>query len=99
MIKLGAYREAYGNSYPALSDCIAEKPIAEKSIVLKYLKGFKPVAASPTVFIDFFTGEKIPGEALCFTDGQYSWRSDLCYYFEKYNFRLPKEFVRKVISQ
>ena len=33
------------------------------------------------------------------TDGEYSWLSDLAYYVEKYNLRLPEEFEGKVLKK
>jgi len=31
-------------------------------------------------------------------DGKYTWRSDVIYYFEKYNLKLPDEFVKEVLK-
>ena len=32
-------------------------------------------------------------------DGIYSWSNDLAYYVEKYNLRLPADFVNHVLNQ
>ena len=50
-------------------------------------------SAAAGVFRDVLTGTAIPGQAICLTDGKYGWRSDVTYYVEKYNMKLPQEFV------
>lgn len=96
MIYIGEFREGFGAGYPPIAECISDVAIPEKNRVMLYLKRGHVTAASSTRFTDAFTGDTIPGEALCYTDGEYAWRSDLCYYFEKYNFVLPPEFIAKV---
>ena len=50
---------------------------------------------------DRLTGERIKGmyDLEIFTDGTFSWWSDLAYHVKKYNLRLPKEFEDYVLSR
>jgi hypothetical protein len=62
-----------------------------------YLKNGREVCVSMELIKDVFTGESI-GENLCFTDGTYMWESELAYYVEKYNLRLPKSFEQHIFQ-
>ena len=97
MIYIGEFREEFGEKYKPTKECISDSPIPEKKLVLNYIKRGKIAAASSVRLNDVITGEQISREALYYTDGQYAWRSDLCYYFDKYNFILPQAFIDHVI--
>jgi len=99
MIYIGEFREDFGMEHAPISECISDVAIPEKSKVLAYLKHGRVAAASSIKLKDALTGDAIPGEALYYTDGQYAWRSDLCYYFEKYNFILPPAFIRAALAE
>ena len=100
MIGLGKYKEIYkDNSLPSVLDNISEKEIPQKNVVLRYLKSHKPTAYSPQECFDVVSGEKINEPLSCMDDGVYYWRSDLIYYFEKYNLKLLDEFVDYVIAK
>ena len=99
MIYIGEFREAFGEEYPPLSECVSDTPIPEKNRMLAYLRRSRVAAVSSVRLTDFFTGESIPGEACYYTDGKHAWRSDLCYYFEKYNFILPQAFINAALAR
>ncbi len=75
-----------------------EKPIAEKEILLHYLRSGKEIGACPAIVKDEITGEHLGGDLLLLTDGTYEWMSDIAYYFEKYNLRLPEDFVAHALA-
>lgn len=98
MRTIGLFREIYGNDYPPFADCVSKEPIQGKDKIVAYLHRGKAVAAAAGVFRDVFNGESIKGEALWQTDGQYDWRSDTAYYVDRYNLKLPDDFVTHIIS-
>lgn len=54
---------------------------------------------APARLRDVVSGDVIY-EPLAFSeDGEYAWRSDVVYYFEKYNLTLPEEFIVTVINR
>lgn len=95
---IGLIREAYGDGYPNLADCISSAPIENKGKVLMYLKRAPVVGAAAGRAVDYMTGKRIPQEFLFYDDGEFNWRSDTIYFFEKYNLRLPDAFIKKAIS-
>ena len=66
---------------------------------MDYLKRGKILAGCPGILRDVFTGEKICGGWLLYSDGVYSWESDIIYYYEKYNLRLPRDFIDYVCKK
>ena len=69
--------------------------------IISYLRNKgKQTLVSMRTPVDRLTGERIKGEqsVVHFTDGEYSWCSDLAYHVEKYNLRLPKEFEEHVFN-
>ena len=99
MIYIGEFREGFGEGRIPISECISDFAVPEKNKLLLYLKHGRIAAASSIKLKDVLTGEYIPGETLYYTDGEYAWRSDLCYYFEKYNFILPPEFISHALAK
>lgn len=99
MIILGQYKEIYhNNDSPRIIDNISDVPIENKNIVLLYLKSHKPKAASPQIIKDVISGEEISEQLTCTDDGKYAWRSDVVYYFEKYNLLLTNDFIKHALS-
>lgn len=98
MIVLGQYKEIYNNNnLPRIFDNISDVPIENKNMVLRYLKSHKPKAASPQIVYDVISGEVISEQLTCTDDGKYAWRSDVVYYFEKYNLLLPNDFIKHAL--
>ena len=101
MIGVGIYKEFYNGEYelPSIRDAIYQDTVSNKRTLVSYLKKGKPFAAAPAINKDVLSGERIPGELLMLTDGVYEWRSDLVYYIEKYNLKLPDDFIKHVLDQ
>ena len=98
-ISIGMYKEISGDEYPPIKDFLSDFPVPEKAEVLSYLKSASVAAASPGIMEDAFTGKSIPGEFLAYYDGKYTWRSDFIYHFEKYNLKLPDDFIAHVMKR
>lgn len=96
MIQIGRFREHYGKNDPPFRSTSSDIP--GKARVLHYLKGQEVIAAAPGIMRDAFTGERIHGEMLLYSDGEYYWGSETVFYFDKYNLQLPEEFVRRAIE-
>lgn len=101
MIVIGKVKEVYNNNeLPSIMDLLEEKPIDNKEKVLNYLRNPKYQSAVAAGYAkDIFTGQRIPGEFCCCTDGKYGWRSDTIYYFDRYNMALPEEFIMHVLGK
>lgn len=99
MIVLGKYKEIYkNNQYPSIKSDI-NIPSEHKEIVLEYMRNAKVSSYSPTIALDVIDGSRIK-ESLCFfTDGVYAWRSDLIYYIEKYNLKIPTDFISHILER
>ena len=99
MIIIGKIKEIYNeNDVPSIKDLICDKPIVDKEKILKYLRSGTRGAVAAGYAKDVLTGDKIDGELCCYTDGKYAWRSDTVYYFEKYNIKLPEEFIKHALA-
>lgn len=97
---IGEYKEIDGvDTLPSIYDAINEEPYPEKETVLNYLKSAEVYFASGRTDNDIFSHEIIPGYSCGYTDGTYAWSSVLIYYLEKYNLRLPQEFIDYVFGK
>lgn len=100
MIVLGKYKEIYHNdSFPSVSDFISNEEMENKTVILDYLRKGKVTAASPARIVDVISGERIDVSLKMLEDDEYAWRSDLVYYFEKYNLKLSDDFIAHVMSK
>ena len=95
MIPIGYFAERHGEKYPIFQS--TENDIPFKGRVLEYLRNCKVIAAAPGRMTDVFTNKPIPGEVLAYSDGNYYWGTEAIYYFEKYNMKLPDEFVNRIL--
>lgn len=77
---------------------MTETPYPGKEAVLAYLRKGSVFCASPGSDIDSTSGETIPGEKLVFESDRYYWGSDLVYYVETYNLRLPQEIEAYILE-
>jgi hypothetical protein len=99
MIVLGKFKEIYNtDGLPRLSDNIGH-PNEHKKLVLDYMRTFKSTSASPAKIKDVISGQEIDLPLECKTDGVYGWRTDFMYYIEKYDLKIPNDFVEYVISK
>lgn len=100
MIIVGKVREIYHyNIFPSISDLVSEREMEKKADILTYLKKVNVMAAAPGYAIDVFTGNRIQEPLYAYSDGEYIWRSDTIYYFDKYNLRLEDDFIEHVLKQ
>ena len=95
MIGIGYFSEHHGKNYPEFQ--ATQSDIPNKKQVLKYLRGCEVIAAAPGIMKDVFSNKAIPGEMLGYSDGKYYWGSETIYYFEKYNLKLPDDFLKEII--
>lgn len=100
MIVIGKFRENYhDNSLPSIAELVSDTPIQNKNDVLRYLHKGKITSCSPARIRDIFTNEVMNIPLNCMTDGVYAWRSDVIYYFEKYNLKLDDDFIYHVLKK
>lgn len=102
MIILCNYTEYGSDNGISMRDYFEERPYPGMDKIVSYLRNNgKATLASTAPLRDRFTNERMKGEyqLVVYDDGIYSWWSDLAYYVEKYNLRLPKEFEDYVLSQ
>ncbi|MDO4490722.1 MAG: hypothetical protein Q4B85_06630 [Lachnospiraceae bacterium] len=92
--------EEYGKGmgFPSIKSMFSAEPYYGKEKVVEYLKNGRKTFSATSVPYDFFTGDRIPIEKCGMTDGEYSWMSSLYYYVEKYNLKMPADFMKKVIG-
>lgn len=74
-------------------------PEEEKAIILNYLRHSTITAIAPGIAKDILTGETIDGPLTCMTDGVFEWRSDIIYYFEKYDIELSSAFLSYILGK
>ena len=97
---LGDYKELNSKaSLPSLRDFCQDTQYEYQKEIIQYLRNGHKDACSPGIVKDYFTGEIIEGELFCMSDGMYGWRSDIVYYVEKYNLRLPDDFIDHVLKK
>lgn len=99
MVVIGLYSMKDGDGLPNIQDLISPVEIKEKEKIVSYLNNAKVDAACAGTLYDPITGEKIRREWLLFTDGEYIWHSYVPYLVEKYNMRLPEQFIEHVLKQ
>jgi hypothetical protein len=89
---------AAGHNFPLMKDSLQAEPYRHKNEIAKYLRSGNVEFARVSRAKDVFTGEIIPHEALFMNDGVFCWSSELAWYVEKYNLRLPKEFEDHILK-
>ena len=99
MIVIGKTKEMYkSDEYPSVKTLI-NKPNKDKKIILEYLKKGTVTSVSPSILIDVIDNKTKINNLCMMNDGKYAWRSDLIYYFEKYDLELQKDFIEYVLNQ
>ena len=100
MIYLGQYEELCpGKGYPTMKDNFSETSYEGKDKILKYLTHGKEDMCRDKKAVDVFSGKTISTEMIGYNDGEYTWWTDLAYYVDKYNLKLPKAFEDKVLNR
>lgn len=98
-VKYREFEKENGN-LPSLKDNISNSPIEEKQKILSYLKNKNYIkAVSPGTNFDIFTNDRIMGDYLLYSDGEYVWDFRIVYYFEKYNLNIGPGFIKHILSK
>lgn len=98
LISIERFKEFDKKYELSIKDCISQIASKEKPTLLHHMKKAECIAAMCSGTVDVITGENVPRERLIFSDGVYKWRTDIVYYLEKYNLKLPQEFIDYVLS-
>ena len=94
---IGLIKEIYKrDDLPSVKDLIEECELEDKAYILRYLQSCPVIAVAPGRVVDAITGGPIKGELKMHSDGEYAWRSDVIYYFERYNLKLDDAFLAKI---
>ena len=100
MIDIGFLSEmeltAHNNG--SITQHLADNVDYDRSAVISYLNRFSSRIFCPKYVKDCITGETIAGCFKVVTDGEYRWPDTLVYHIKKYNIRLPKEFIDKIMN-
>lgn len=92
------FKEINGDEYPSVCSLISTVEDTYKNEIVDYLRKGKHIAESPARLTDYITGQPIGIHLSMQSDGQYFWRSDIVYYYEKYNIKLNDDFVAHVLN-
>lgn len=99
MIVIGRFRENYkDDKYPSIMDFIKDTEPTKKDKIVDYFNKSKISSVSTSYVYDEIGKVQTSIPLVMKTDGEYAWRSDLEYYYNKYNIGLPQEFIKKVIG-
>ena len=101
MISIGFFAEMNLTAHNdgKITDNLVDEVNYDKKAVIDYLKSFKYRASCPKSAIDCFTGEEISPSFKVYDDGEYCWADFLVYHIEKYNIKLPQDFVNKIMTK
>lgn len=99
MIVIGRFRENYkDDKYPSIMDFIKDTESTKKDKIVEYFNKSKISSVSTSYVYDEIGKVQTSIPLVMKTDGEYAWRSDLEYYYNKYNIGLPQEFIEKIIG-
>lgn len=90
---------APGRRYPSMRASFADRPYDEQQRIAAYLRSGKDYMASLSLPRDVITGQRMPGTTLMMHDSDYCWSSELAYYVEQYNLRLPSEIEQHILKK
>ena len=97
---IGRFRETYHDDrFPSVLDYINPEEPENKQIILDYLKKGRVTAVYPARLYDAVTKQTQNVSLRCLTDGKYAWRSDLIYYYTKYNVKLDHDFISYIMRK
>lgn len=83
----------------SVKNYISDKETYDKVQIIAYLKSQRRVAGCPRAAIDCVTGKEISPSFSVYTDGEYDWCDFLIYHIEKYNIRLPEDFIEHIMRR
>ena len=99
MIKsLLKWKEFGDSDAPSITSGFSDIPDPNKDAIVKYLKNGNTILVSTGVGIDVFINEIVDNHYYLMTDGEYTWNNMIAYYVEKYNLKMPDDFINKVLE-
>jgi len=100
VITIGKFKETYNDDrLPSIFTAIHDDPPENKAKILAYLKSGREGAMAPGYLYDRVSnGATLIRNPVCYNDGVYMWRSDVIYYYEKYNIDLPEDFIKHALK-
>lgn len=104
---IGLYKELiesfdpeFAQGYPSMADSFANAPYQNKDAIIRYLvNGGRNNVMTGAKAIDVFTGQPTKYFDNGREDGVYEWDVGLAHYVEKYNLRLPDDFIEHILHQ
>ncbi|MDR0840009.1 MAG: hypothetical protein LBN26_01290 [Christensenellaceae bacterium] len=99
MESLFAHKEISPMHTKSIWDCI-HKPSPHKAALLAFLRGeaHKRPGGFPELLKNVLEDTYFAAVHY-YDDGTYAWRTDIIYYFDKYDLELPDAFVQHVLAQ
>lgn len=100
-VPLGMFREFHEPRSPGetIRDFVGPKPHPARNYILSYLRSAERLGYAMELLPDVIDGSYQPEPTSHLTDGHWVWRADLAHYVEKYNLRLPQEFIDTVVAR
>ena len=83
----------------SIREYVSDHAPYDKAEVIAYLTSQKRVSGCPKAAIDCVTGKEIAPSFSVYTDGEYDWCDFLIYHIEKYNVKLPNDFLEHIIKR
>ena len=87
-----------GMGYPSIHGYLHGIPHPHKEQILMHLRNGQVHMVTATRIVDIISGEQTNIELYFMNDGFYSWSSRILYYVDKYNLRLPDDFVDHIMA-
>lgn len=75
-------------------------PLKDKSVILRFLKSFKPIAVMAHSTKDYIKNISNNDESVSlFNSDEWFWTNEIIYHFEKYNLKLNDNFIEYVLKR
>ncbi|MEU4178521.1 hypothetical protein [Streptomyces sp. NPDC026589] len=88
---------SFGTPVGSIKDNVTSNRYSDVEEITQYLLSghdlFSVMGSSEDVM---GSGETVLGGDSIYSDGEWIWRGDLCFYVRKYNVRLPEEFLSRM---
>ena len=104
--RVGTYRESVecyspdrAGLFPSIKDSFSDAPIENADKIKQFILtgGFLDIGTTAES-VDVLTGESTGLRGNIRSDGYYSWPISLAYYIDRYNLRLPDDFVQHALE-
>ena len=75
-------------------------PIENKSVILRFLKSFEPVAIMAHGVMDYVKNTPNNSESMVlFNSDEWFWTNEMIYHFDKYDLKLNNDFIEYVLKR